>query len=99
MLGARARASAPGERSGVTGPPRANQSGSTRGKAPRLRLEYFATFEICLDVLLQPPHRPHLFARGERQLILDVLRALLRPVAVVEQHFTPLRRRELDHAV
>ena len=38
-----------------------NKASGSRGS-----LEHFAAFEICLDVRLQPPHRPHLFARGER---------------------------------
>src|SRR6185503_3027911 len=61
--------------------------------------EGLPALQIRLDILLQPPHRPHLFPRRQRQLILDVLRAFLRPVAVVEQHFGTLRRRELDHRV
>ena len=45
-------------------------------------LEHFPPFQIRLDVLALAPDRPHLLARRQWRLVLDVLRTRLRPVAV-----------------
>ena len=64
-------------------------------------LEHLSTLELLFNLLSCPQNRAHLFLGSECQLILQMLRAGARPIAVSEQRFADglAVLLELDHGI